>query len=101
MKLDIARFVKDQAERTTLRVEETGEIELSSTDLETVCGGRGCEGNDFPYGDGCNSGFPYGYGDGGNGGFPYGYGDGGNGGFLYGNSCNSSFLYRYGDGCNQ
>ena len=89
MKLDIARFVKDQTEYTTLRVEETGEIELSSTDLETVCGGRGCEGNDFPYGDG------------GNGGFPYGYGDGGNGGFLYGNSCNSSFLYRYGDGCNQ
>ena len=59
MKLDIARFAKDQA----LQSEEMGEIELSSVELETVYGGGNCPGsNGFPYGSNSYQGPNYNYG---------------------------------------
>ena len=46
MKFKSARFAKDQ----DLQREEMGEIELSSAELESVCGGGSCpESNGFPY----------------------------------------------------
>jgi hypothetical protein len=81
MKLDITRFVKKQ-------VEETGEIELSSTELEAICGGCGPESNGFPY-----SGFPYQGGpDYNGGGFPYQQG--------FGSNCGGGFPYQQGFGSN-
>jgi hypothetical protein len=102
MKLDITRFVKKQ-------VEETGEIELSSTELETICGGCGPESNGFPYQGGPDyygGGFPYqqGFGPNYGGGFPYQQGFGSNcgGGFPYqqgfGPNYGGGFPYGYGDG---
>ncbi len=59
MKLDSARFAKDQA----LQSEEMGEIELSSVELETVYGGGNCPGsNGFPYGSNPYQGPNYNYG---------------------------------------
>ncbi len=82
MKLDITHFVKAQ-------VEETGEVELSLAELETVCGGGSYPESDgfpyggFPYQEGCSSNYGSGFYQGGFGfnygsGFPYGYEDGSN-----------------------
>lgn len=88
MKLDITRFVKAQ-------IEETGEIELSSTELETVCGGCDPESNGFPY----QGGFGSNYGGGYQGGFGFNYGGGYQGGF--GSNYGGGFPYGYGDGSSQ
>jgi|SRR5450755_733980 len=48
MKLDMTRFLKDQTDHQALQIEAVGEIELSSTELQAVCGGSYCpRSNDF------------------------------------------------------
>ena len=90
MKFDSVRFVKDQA----LQCEEMVEIELSSAELETICGGGSCPGsNGFSYNGNPYQGYGYNYG----GSSCQGYGSNYGGSPNYGGYPN----YGYGSGCNQ
>ncbi|MBA2677627.1 MAG: hypothetical protein H0U76_04415 [Ktedonobacteraceae bacterium] len=76
MKLDMTHFFSDRADSQDLQSEATGEMELSSADLEIVCGGGSCPGRNGLYGGNPYQGAGYNYG-----GNPYqgaGYNYGGN-----------------------